>query len=52
MRFAHRRYYVERYIKCDCCGVLIYDAGIAAAAPDGSRTPVLLRLVPRLDDAP
>ena len=36
MRFADRRYYVERYIKCDCCGVLIYDAGIAANAPDGS----------------
>ncbi|MGF1623334.1 MAG: hypothetical protein ACFCVH_00510 [Alphaproteobacteria bacterium] len=36
MRFAHKRYYVERYIKCDCCGVLIYDTPIAASAPDGS----------------
>jgi len=36
MRFAHKRYYVERYVKCDCCGVLIYDAGIKATAPDGS----------------
>ena len=36
MRFADRRYYVERYIKCDCCGVLIYDSGLAATAPDGS----------------
>ena len=27
MRFAHKRYYVERYFKCDCCGVLIYGAG-------------------------
>ena len=36
MRFTDHRYYVERYIKCDCCGVLIYDDGIAAASPDGS----------------
>jgi hypothetical protein len=36
MRFAHKHYYVERYVKCDCCGVLIYDAGIKATAPDGS----------------
>ena len=36
MRFADRRYYVERYVKCDCCGVLVYDAGIAGEAPDGS----------------
>lgn len=36
MRFAHKRYYIEQYIKCDCCGVLVYDAGIEAAAPDGT----------------
>ena len=36
MRFADRRYYVERYVKCDCCGVLIYDAGIVADVSDGS----------------
>jgi N-methylhydantoinase B len=36
MRFANKRYYIERYIKCDCCGVLIYDEGIKASAPDGS----------------
>jgi 5-oxoprolinase (ATP-hydrolysing)/N-methylhydantoinase B len=36
MRFANKRFYVERYIKCDCCGVLIYDQGLATAAPDGA----------------
>jgi len=28
MRFSANGYYIERYVKCDCCGVLIYDAGI------------------------
>lgn len=36
MRFAHKRYYIERYVKCDCCGVLIYDAPLIAQAPDGT----------------
>ncbi len=30
MRFSDNGYYIERYIKCDNCGVLIYRAGIAA----------------------
>ncbi len=31
MRFSDNGYYIERYIKCDNCGVLIYDeAGITA----------------------
>ena len=29
MRFSPNGYYIERYVKCDCCGVLIYDDGIA-----------------------
>ena len=29
MRFSPNGYYIERYVKCDCCGVLIYDEGIA-----------------------
>jgi len=33
MRFSANGYYVERYVKCDCCGVLIYDEGIAAQHP-------------------
>ena len=31
MRFSANGYYVERYVKCDCCGVLIYDEGIPLA---------------------
>lgn len=31
MRFSPEGYYVERYIKCDNCGLLIYDAGVRAA---------------------
>lgn len=33
MRFSANGYYIERYVKCDCCGVLIYDDGIAAQHP-------------------
>jgi hypothetical protein len=36
MRFAHKHYYIERYTKCDCCGVLIYGAGVPSAAPSGA----------------
>ena len=31
MRFSDNGYYIERYVKCDNCGVLIYDEGIAAS---------------------
>jgi 5-oxoprolinase (ATP-hydrolysing)/N-methylhydantoinase B len=30
MRFSDRRYYVEAYVKCANCGVLVYDEGIKA----------------------
>lgn len=30
MRFSENGYYIERYVKCDNCGLLIYDAGIEA----------------------
>ena len=30
MRFAENGYYIESYVKCDNCGVLIYDAGLNA----------------------
>ena len=30
MRFSDNGYYIERYIKCDNCGVLIYGEGINA----------------------
>jgi len=29
MRFAHNNYYIERYVKCANCGLLIYDDGIS-----------------------
>ena len=28
MRFSDNGYYIERYIKCDNCGVLTYDEGL------------------------
>jgi 5-oxoprolinase (ATP-hydrolysing)/N-methylhydantoinase B len=28
MRFSDRRYYVEAYVKCANCGVLVYDEGL------------------------
>jgi hypothetical protein len=33
MRFSANGYYIERYVKCDCCGVLIYDAGVPETHP-------------------
>lgn len=33
MRFSANGYYIERYVKCDCCGVLIYDEGIPVQHP-------------------
>jgi N-methylhydantoinase B len=30
MRFSDNGYYIERYVKCDNCGILIYDDGIGA----------------------
>ncbi len=33
MRFSPNGYYIERYVKCDCCGVLIYDEGIKGEDP-------------------
>jgi N-methylhydantoinase B len=35
MRFSPEHYYVERYVKCDNCGLLIYDEGIRAAGREG-----------------
>ncbi|MBT6443067.1 MAG: hypothetical protein HN793_11710 [Rhodospirillaceae bacterium] len=30
MRFSDNGYYIERYVKCDNCGMLIYEDGIQA----------------------
>jgi 5-oxoprolinase (ATP-hydrolysing)/N-methylhydantoinase B len=29
MRLSKNGYYVEKYVKCDNCGLLIYDQGLA-----------------------
>ena len=29
MRLSKNGYYVEKYVKCDNCGLLIYDQGIS-----------------------
>lgn len=34
MRFSNNGYYVERYVKCDNCGLLIYGEGIEAIVAD------------------
>jgi 5-oxoprolinase (ATP-hydrolysing)/N-methylhydantoinase B len=28
MRLSRNGYYVEKYVKCDNCGLLIYDEGV------------------------
>jgi 5-oxoprolinase (ATP-hydrolysing)/N-methylhydantoinase B len=34
MRFSSNGYYVEKYIKCDNCGLLIYGEGITDTVAD------------------
>lgn len=34
MRFSDTGYYIESYIKCGNCGVLVYDDGITSDNPD------------------
>lgn len=31
MRFSDNNYYIEKYIKCDNCGMLIYGEGLEKA---------------------
>ncbi len=35
MRFSENGFYIERYIKCDNCGMLIYGEGLARESDDG-----------------
>jgi len=35
MRFSDTGYYIERYVKCDNCGVLIYKEPVKVATPAG-----------------
>ena len=37
MRFSENGYYIERYVKCDNCGVLIYGEGLPATVDDKQR---------------
>ena len=39
MRFADKRYYVEQYVKCANCGVLIYDEGIRPSGAEPEAPP-------------
>lgn len=32
MRFSDNGYYIEQYVKCDNCGVLIYDEGLSSSS--------------------
>lgn len=34
MRFSDTGYYIEAYIKCGNCGVLVYDDGVRAEHAD------------------
>ena len=33
MRFSDTGYYIERYVKCSNCGVLVYDEGVRSSTP-------------------
>lgn len=34
MRFSDTGYYIERYVKCHNCGVLVYDDGVTSDEPE------------------
>ena len=36
MRFSEKRFYIESYVKCANCGVLVYDEGVRTTASDGT----------------
>ena len=36
MRFADKRYYVEAYVKCANCGVLVYGDGVSPTTTETS----------------
>ena len=36
MKFSENQYYIEKYIKCDNCGMLIYGEGLKKSI--GSKT--------------
>jgi 5-oxoprolinase (ATP-hydrolysing)/N-methylhydantoinase B len=37
MRFSDKGHYVEAYIKCANCGVLVYDEGVKTGHPGGKQ---------------
>lgn len=36
MRFSDKRLYIERYVKCRTCGMLVYDEGVAPGPRNGA----------------
>ena len=34
MRFAESGYYIEKYVKCENCGVLVYGEGLKSQSAD------------------
>ena len=36
MRFSDNGYYIEKYIKCDNCGVLLYDQDLETDSVEGA----------------
>ncbi len=37
MRFADKGYYIDEYVKCANCGVLVYDEGIVDRSAETAR---------------
>ena len=50
MRFSENGYYIERYVKCANCGLLVYGEGIAERSRHG-KLRLLLGLVRRVGGA-
>lgn len=38
MRFSDNGYYIEKYVKCANCGLLVYDQGIGVGEGDARQT--------------
>ncbi len=47
MRFSPNGFYIEKYVKCDNCGLLVYGSGIKGTRHD-SPGAVLLGMVRRV----
>lgn len=36
MRFSDNGYYIESYVKCENCGLLVYDEGVKGRTEDSA----------------